>query len=84
MPSDTMRDATDRALESDETLNLISSDKVDGTAVYNRNGDRLGTVHHLMIDKFFVPMRQSLKKCTFYITNLLYKFQIFKGLSKLF
>jgi len=31
---------------------LISSEKVDGTAVYNRNGDRLGTVDHLMINKF--------------------------------
>ena len=52
MQSDTMKDAASQALEADETLNLISSEKVDGTAVYNRNGDRLGTVHHLMIDKF--------------------------------
>ena len=52
MPSDTMHDSINRPLEADETLSLISSEKVDGTAVYNRNGDRLGTVHHLMIDKF--------------------------------
>ena len=52
MPSDTMGDSINRPLEADETLSLISSEKVDGTAVYNRNGDRLGTVHHLMIDKF--------------------------------
>ncbi|HZT89568.1 MAG TPA: PRC-barrel domain-containing protein [Stellaceae bacterium] len=37
---------------ADETNRLISSEKVDGTAVYNRAGDRLGTVHHLMIDKY--------------------------------
>ena len=36
----------------DETARLISSEKVDGTAVYNRQGDHLGSVHHLMIDKF--------------------------------
>jgi len=36
----------------DETDRLISSDKVDGTAVYNRQGERLGDVHSLMIDKY--------------------------------
>ena len=41
-----------RTGQADETDRLISSEKVDGTAVYNRNGDRLGTVDHLMIDKF--------------------------------
>ena len=42
----------DRPLEVDESHRLISSQKVDGTAVYNRNGDHLGTVDHLMIDKY--------------------------------
>ena len=40
-----------RAVDIDETNRLISSEKVAGTEVYNRNGDDLGTVHHLMIDK---------------------------------
>ena len=39
-------------LEADETDRLISSEKVDGTAVYDRRGERLGSVHHLMIDKY--------------------------------
>lgn len=53
MQSDTMTTRTvDQPLETDETHRLISSEKVDGTAVYNRAGDRLGTVHHLMIDKY--------------------------------
>jgi hypothetical protein len=39
-------------LEADETHRLISSEKVDGTAVYDRRGERLGSVHHLMIDKY--------------------------------
>ncbi|MGD9812363.1 MAG: PRC-barrel domain-containing protein [Sphingobium sp.] len=30
---------------------LISSDRVEGTAVYNSGGDRLGTVSSLMINK---------------------------------
>lgn len=40
-----------RPLERDETGNLISSEKVEGTAVYNTQGEKLGTVDHLMIGK---------------------------------
>lgn len=50
MKTDTM--GTARTIDADENASLISTEKVDGTAVYNRDGDRLGTVHHLMIDKF--------------------------------
>lgn len=35
----------------DETQRLISSDKVEGTAVYNRQGERLGSVRNFMVDK---------------------------------
>ncbi len=35
----------------DETQRLISADKVEGTTVYNRNGDSLGTIYGLMLDK---------------------------------
>jgi hypothetical protein len=38
-------------LKATETFNLISADKVEGTAVYNRAGEKLGTVENLMIDK---------------------------------
>jgi hypothetical protein len=41
---------TDR-LDRDEAGDLISSEKVDGTTVYNRQGDKLGTVHHFMVGK---------------------------------
>jgi len=44
--------ATAAHLEADETDRLISSEKVESTAVYDRRGERLGTVHHLMIDKY--------------------------------
>jgi hypothetical protein len=40
-----------RPVDVDETNRLISSDKVDGTDVYSRDGDHLGTVHDVMIDK---------------------------------
>jgi PRC-barrel domain len=47
-----MNDATTVTAGVDETDRLISSEKVDGTAVYDRRGERLGTVYHLMIDKY--------------------------------
>lgn len=44
---------TDRAnsLDTDETYDLISSEKVDGTSVYSRDGDKLGSIDHVMIGK---------------------------------
>jgi len=44
--------ATRGDVATDETDRLISSDKVESTAVYDRQGERLGTVHTLMIDKY--------------------------------
>lgn len=38
-------------LTSRETAGLIASDKVEGTAVYRSNGDRVGTIDRLMLDK---------------------------------
>jgi hypothetical protein len=38
-------------LARDETQDLISSEKVDGTAVYDRDGDKLGSIHHFMVGK---------------------------------
>lgn len=36
---------------SDENAALIAADKVDGTDVYNTDGDKLGTVNNIMLDK---------------------------------
>src|SRR6202048_2045313 len=36
---------------TDETDRLISSDKVVGTTVYNLQGEHLGSVYNLMVDK---------------------------------
>jgi hypothetical protein len=36
---------------TDETGDLIASNKVEGTAVYNRQGERLGTVYNFMVNK---------------------------------
>ena len=38
-------------LERNETRRLISSDKVEGTAVYNPQNDKLGHIANVMIDK---------------------------------
>ena len=35
----------------DETRNLIASNKVEGTQVYNRQGEHLGEIYTLMVDK---------------------------------
>ena len=51
MASSTNQKARD-ALTADETAELISSEKVEGTAVYDRKGDKIGSVHHLMINKY--------------------------------
>jgi sporulation protein YlmC with PRC-barrel domain len=34
-----------------ETANLIASDKVEGTPVYRSNGERIGQIERVMIDK---------------------------------
>jgi sporulation protein YlmC with PRC-barrel domain len=39
------------AVESRETSSLIGSDKVEGTAVYRSNGDKVGSIERIMIDK---------------------------------
>ena len=36
---------------TDETGSLIAASKVEGTTVYNRQGDNLGSVYDVMIDK---------------------------------
>lgn len=42
---------TQGELAANETVQLISADKVEGTPVYNPEGEQLGTVQKLMIDK---------------------------------
>lgn len=37
--------------EIDETNRLIASNKVEGTSVYNRQGEKLGSVYNFMVDK---------------------------------
>jgi sporulation protein YlmC with PRC-barrel domain len=39
------------ALENRETGNLIGSDKVEGTAVYAVDGQKIGSIERVMIDK---------------------------------
>jgi hypothetical protein len=35
----------------DETANLISADKVTGTSVYNPQGDKIGSIYDVMLNK---------------------------------
>lgn len=41
-----------RRLPIDETEQLIASNKVEGTPVYGREGERLGTIYNFMVDKY--------------------------------
>jgi hypothetical protein len=45
------RDDYNDDLPHDETSRLIASNKVEGTPVYSREGDRLGTIYNFMVDK---------------------------------
>jgi len=52
----TMQDTTTAAeggsVTTYETKRLIASNKVEGTAVCNRAGERLGEVYNFMVDKY--------------------------------
>ena len=39
------------ATEARETVDLIGSDKVEGTAVYDAKGERMGTIKRVMLEK---------------------------------
>ena len=41
----------DSNVDTDETDRLIASNKVEGTAVYDRDGNKLGSVYNFMVDK---------------------------------
>ena len=49
---DTTTAAEGGSVATYETKRLIASDKVEGTAVYNRAGERLGEVYNFMVDKY--------------------------------
>jgi sporulation protein YlmC with PRC-barrel domain len=44
-------DDHNRGIPMDETDQLIASNKVEGTPVYDRHGDKLGTIHNFMVHK---------------------------------
>ena len=44
-------DPAGEGVETDESRRLIASNKVEGTAVYDRAGAQLGTVLNFMVDK---------------------------------
>jgi len=40
-----------KTLDTRETASLIGSDKVEGTSVYRSNGEKIGQIERVMIDK---------------------------------
>jgi hypothetical protein len=49
----------DTIYAADETQDLISSEKVDGTAVFSRDGEKLGSIHHFMVGKLDGQVRYA-------------------------
>ena len=49
---DEQQDDFQLRLETDENLRLISSKKVEGTAVVDRDGAKIGTIDNFMVDKY--------------------------------
>ena len=49
-------------LSTTTTGDVISSDKVEGTSVYNNTGDKLGSIDDLMIDKRTGQVRYAVMK----------------------
>ncbi|MFN3389743.1 MAG: PRC-barrel domain-containing protein [Allosphingosinicella sp.] len=45
-------DDFNRGLAMDETSKLIASNKVEGTAVYGSDGEKLGSIYNFMVDKY--------------------------------
>jgi hypothetical protein len=50
-PGSMQLDPSGDGIAIDETRRLIASNKVEGTPVYNRAGEQLGTVYNFMVDK---------------------------------
>lgn len=44
-------DTMNRAVATDETDRLIASNKVEGTAVYDAAGEKMGHIYNFMVDK---------------------------------
>ncbi len=40
------------AVATEENVDLIAADKVEGTAVYDAQGEKMGSIYGLMIDKY--------------------------------
>ena len=57
-----MQQNTSQDLSKRETGSLIGSDKVEGTDVYNSNGDRVGTIERVMLDKVSGRVAYSVMK----------------------
>src|SRR5919107_224410 len=51
-PGSMQLDPSGEGIAIDETRRLIASNKVEGTPVFNRSGERLGYVYNFMVDKF--------------------------------
>lgn len=59
---DEHRDQGRRGMPRNETDRLIASDKVEGTPVYGRDRDKLGSIHNFMVEKRSGKARYAVMK----------------------
>src|SRR6201996_4806628 len=50
-PADPTQEFPMADIPTDETISLIASNKVEGTTVYNPEGEKLGSIYNFMVDK---------------------------------
>jgi hypothetical protein len=50
-PASAHGSSDNRSIATEETRSLIASDKVEGTAVYDSGGEKLGAVYNFMVNK---------------------------------
>ena len=58
-----IRPPSPRVVGKEETRQMISSDKVEGTSVFDSNGEKIGTVRQVMIGKFDGQVRYVVMGC---------------------
>ena len=69
-PADGLIQEEERVVDSDHRL--ISSRRIEGTRVYDREGERLGTIYSVMIDKVSGQVAYAVMKLRGFSSNLVH------------
>jgi hypothetical protein len=56
-------DPSGEGVAIEETVRLIASNKVEGTPVFNAQGEELGSIHNFMVDKYSGQVAYAVMLC---------------------